>query len=151
MARSNCKILSEEDYAALGEFRFQLRKFLAFSEAASMKRGLTTQQHQAMLAIGAFPQKAEMTVGDLAACLLVKHHTAVEMVTRLKSEELIATSTDPDDRRRVFLRLTRKGWSKLSAISRGNLGELGGLIAILEDVSASIDHLDARQRHKQKR
>ena len=46
------------DYAALARFRYELRKFQAFSKAAADQAGLTPQQHQALLTIrGFFPTR----------------------------------------------------------------------------------------------
>ena len=69
----------EADYAALAQFRYQLRTFLAFSEAAAQRAGLTPQQHQALLAIKGFSGREAASVGDIARFLLVRHHTAVEL------------------------------------------------------------------------
>ena len=52
--RTGGHALHAVDYKALAQFRFQLRKFLSFSEAAAHQAGLTPQQHQALLAIKGF-------------------------------------------------------------------------------------------------
>ena len=69
------------DYQALALFRYELRKFLAFSEAAAHRQKLTPQQHQALLTVKGFSQDKPVSVGDLAALLLIRHHTAVESST----------------------------------------------------------------------
>ena len=46
--------MHDSDYAALAQFRYQIRSFLAFSEAAAAKQGLTPTQHQALLGIKGF-------------------------------------------------------------------------------------------------
>ena len=76
---------AQVDYEALARFRHQLRLFLAFSEMAAQKAGLTPQQHQALLAIKGLSSPAPASVGDLARDLLIKHHTAVELVNRMAS------------------------------------------------------------------
>jgi DNA-binding MarR family transcriptional regulator len=68
------------DYEALAQFRFRLRRFLSFSETAARNAGLTPQQHQALLAIKGFSSAEPVSVGELAEFLLVRHHTAVELV-----------------------------------------------------------------------
>ena len=112
------------DYQALAQFRYQLRVFLAFSETAAERQGLTPQQHQALLGIKGFVDSGPATVGDLARFLLIRHHSAVELVNRMEKRGLIRRASDPKDARRVHLRLTAKGEQKLQAISRMNLGEL---------------------------
>jgi DNA-binding MarR family transcriptional regulator len=112
------------DYQALAQFRYQLRVFLAFSETAAARQGLTSQQHQALLGIKGFADPGPATVGDVARFLLVRHHSAVELINRMEKRGLIRRAPDPEDARRVQLRLTAKGEQKLQAISKVNLAEL---------------------------
>lgn len=112
------------DYQALAQFRYQLRVFLAFSETAAERQGLTPQQHQALLGIKGFVDSGPPTVGDVARFLLIRHHSAVELINRMEKRGLIRRASDPEDARRVHLRLTAKGEQKLKAISKMNLGEL---------------------------
>lgn len=99
--------LTDGDYVALAALRQSLRAFLAFSEDAAEKVGLTPRQHQALLAIRGSPEK-KITVGKLANNLLLKPHTAVGLVNRLSSAALVRRKPDLDDRRRVLLLLTAK-------------------------------------------
>ena len=59
-------VLSKTEYEILSEFRYTLRRFMRFSEAAAGELGLTPQQHQALLAIKGFPGREKVTVGELA-------------------------------------------------------------------------------------
>jgi DNA-binding MarR family transcriptional regulator len=117
------------DYRALAEFRFALRQFLEFSGDAARGVGLTPQQHQALLTIKAAAHEAEsddapMTVGRLAERLLLKHHSAVELVDRLGALELVQRKPDAKDRRKVALVLTRKAERLLTSLSAAHLEEL---------------------------
>ena len=112
------------DYEALARFRYRLRAFLAFSENAAKKAGLTPQQHQALLGIKGFVHPGPATVGDIARFLLIRHHSAVELINRMVKLGLISRIADPVDARRVQLKLTRKGEQKLQALSRKNVEEL---------------------------
>ncbi len=112
------------DYEVLAQFRYQLRKFLSFSEAAAHGAGLTSQQHQALLAIKGFSGAQPVSVGDLADLLLVRHHTAVELVDRIAKLGLLARIADDDDSRRILLKLTRKGERKLQTLSKIHFEEL---------------------------
>jgi DNA-binding MarR family transcriptional regulator len=116
--------MREADYAALAQFRYQIRSFLTFSEAAAHLQGLTPQQHQALLGIKGFVRPGPATVGDVARFLLIRHHSAGELINRMAKLGLVGRVTDPEDARRVHLRLTRKGEQKLQALSRKNLEEL---------------------------
>jgi DNA-binding MarR family transcriptional regulator len=116
--------MRDSDYAALAQFRFQIRSFLAFSETAATEQGLTPTQHQALLGIKGFVRPGPATVGDVARFLLIRHHSAVELIDRLARLGLVSRIADPEDARRVRLKLTKKGEQKLQALSRKNLEEL---------------------------
>ncbi|MGY3405960.1 DNA-binding MarR family transcriptional regulator [Bradyrhizobium sp. GM5.1] len=87
--------MREADYGALAQFRYQLRTFLAFSEAAAQSAGLTPQQHQALLAIKGLAAPDGASVGDIARFLLIRHHTAVELVDRMAKLKLIGRESRP--------------------------------------------------------
>lgn len=116
--------MRKSDYEALAQFRYQLRTFLAFSEAAAQRAGLTPQQHQALLAIKGFAGQEGASVGEVARFLLIRHHTAVELMNRMARLKLISRGADPSDARRVLVNLTTKGEQKLQALSRIHLTEL---------------------------
>ena len=98
--RGDCSDVQEVDYVGLAGFRYAVRRFLAFSNAAAADAGLTSQQHQALLAIKGFGGTDGLSVGDLAERLLIRNHTAVELVDRLMRAGLVERSHDPTDRRR---------------------------------------------------
>ena len=112
------------DYKALARFRYQLRRFLSFSEAAAQKAGLTPQQHQALLAIKGFSGPDPISVGELAQFLLIRHHTTVELIDRMTKLGLLKRVVDGADSRRVLLKLTTKGELKLRTLSRIHFEEL---------------------------
>ncbi len=130
--------MRDADYAALAQFRYQLRAFMAFSEAAAQKAGLTPQQHQAMLAIRGFGGPEPASVGDVARFLLIKHHTAVELIDRMTKLGLLRRIADPNDARRVRVRLTAKGEQRLSALSRIHLEELRAASPVLAKMLKSF-------------
>lgn len=112
------------DYEALARFRYELRKFQAFSHSAANRAGLTVQQHQALLAVRGFSGKRPISVGDLARYLLVRHHTAVELVDRMAKLKILTRSVDGADGRRVLLSLTKEGEKRLHKLSQIHLEEL---------------------------
>ncbi len=133
---------AEVDYKALAQFRFELRKFLAFSEAAARREKLTPQHHQALLAIKGFSGDGAATIGDLAARLLVRHHTAVELVDRMAKLGLVARVADPDDCRRSLVRLTSNGERRLRKLSKLHLYELKAVSGPLTRMLASFRRLE---------
>src|ERR1700733_10345966 len=89
------------DYRLLAAFRHELREFLHFSESAARAIGVRPQQHQAMLVVRGFSRRGLMAVGELAAYLKIRHHSAVGLVARMQAKGLVAKAADPLDRRRV--------------------------------------------------
>lgn len=131
--------LTAADYAALAAFRRGVRRYLAFAEAGARSVGLTSQQHQALLAIKAHGPQPLMSVGDLAGQLLLKHHSTVELVTRLEKAGYLERAADVHDRRRVRLRLTADGERVLARLSTRNLQELR---AVAPAFSGLLEHLE---------
>ena len=127
--------LTLPDYRRLAEFRFLLRRFLAFSEAAATEAGLTPRQHQALLAIKGAPEGTAPTIGHLAERLGIRPHSAVELADRLEQAGLVRRAHDQADRRRVVLTLTEDAERHLAALSAEHLRELRrlrpSLLAIL--------------------
>ena len=122
--RTSDRTTGSVDYEALARFRYQVRRFLSFSETAANKAGLTPQQHQALLAIKGFSNPTPISVGDLAELLFIRHHTAVELMDRMTKLGLLKRVVDGDDSRRVLLKLTKKGESRLQELSKMHLEEL---------------------------
>lgn len=118
--------LSPEDYAALGELRYRIRRFLHFSEAAAHQEGLEPQQHQLLLAVRALGDGEGPTIGMLADHLLVRHHSAVGLIDRLEQRGFVERVRCSDDRRQVRVRLTAEGDEKLRHLSMIHREELRG-------------------------
>ena len=108
----------------LAEFRFELRRFLQFSEAASLEAGLQPQQHQLLLQVAGAAEGTAVTIAYAASRLGLKHNSTVELADRSEREELIERTTDRDDKRRAILRLTRKGRQVLQKLSGDHAREL---------------------------
>ena len=119
--------LDASEYQQLASFRYALRRFLRFSEAAAEKVGLTAQHYQALLAVCATPG-GRVTINDLAQQLLIRHNSAVGLVDRLSDQGLVAREPSPEDGRKVHLRLTAKGdriLEKLAEVHREELRRIG--------------------------
>ena len=130
--------LSRHDYEVLAHFRFLLRTFLAFSQTAARQAGLTPQQHQALLAIRGRPGPAGCSVGDLAAFLGIRHHSAVGLADRLVKAGLLRRKADPRDGRRVTLALTARAGRLLAALSAIHRDELRRLSSDLKPLLARV-------------
>jgi DNA-binding MarR family transcriptional regulator len=128
--------ISVSSYRKLAAFRYEMRKFLAFSEHAARQAGVEPQQHQLLLALRGLPNGARPTIGTLAERLCVQHHTAVALVDKLERRALVSRERGERDRREVFLTLTTRGEAllhTLSALHKKQLAEVGpSLVAALE-------------------
>jgi DNA-binding MarR family transcriptional regulator len=130
------KPLTDADYRALAEFRHQLRQFLRFSEEAARKAGLPSRHHQALLAIkGCDPS----TVGDLAARLGIKSHSAAELINRLAAAKLVRRVPDKVDKRRVYLILTPGAERRLETLTLAHRAELKRLAGLWEPLFEVLD------------
>jgi DNA-binding MarR family transcriptional regulator len=142
MKRSNgqhqSRKLTKSDYEALAQFRYLMRKFMGFSAAAAHEADLTTQQHQALLAIRGFPGRERITVGDLAERLNVRHHSVVGLIDRLAVRDLVCRRRDAIDARRVLLELSSKGQTLLAGLSLVHRDELRRLAPMLKQLLAHV-------------
>ena len=120
--------LREHEYLQLAAFRRALRVFTRFSEVEAEKRGLTAQHYQALLSLRACPQGERLTINDLAQQLLIRHNSAVGLVDRLTRRALVAREPAPEDRRKVYLRLTAKGERLLERLAEVHREELRRLL-----------------------
>jgi len=124
--------------AALADFRYELRRFLHFSESAALEAGMQPQQHQLLLQVAGAVESAQVTIAYVAGRLALKHNSAVELVDRSEREGLLERTTDAKDKRCAILRLTRKGRRMLERLSDAHVRELHELgprlISALEGV-----------------
>ena len=112
------------DYRSLAEFRYQIRRFLRFSEQAARQAGLEPQQHQLLLALKGLPEGAEPSIGELAERLQIRHHSVVELVDRLVERGYVKRRRGQADRRIVFVELTAAGDEVLRRLSLEHRAEL---------------------------
>jgi len=112
------------DYQALAEFRYQIRKFLAFSQQAAHTAGIDPQQHQLLLAIRGLPEGIKPSIRAVAERLQIRHHSAVELIDRSVAHGLVQRLRDGIDRRQVTIHLTAKGERLLSELSLHHRDEL---------------------------
>src|SRR5688572_7593867 len=100
--------MSKFDFENLANFRYQLRRFLRFSEQATRMMGTTSLQYLLMLHIKGFPARERATVGELAERLQAKHHGVVSLVSRCEAAGWVRRSISGSDRRRVEVTLTEE-------------------------------------------
>lgn len=112
------------DFKAMAELRYQIRKFLRFSENAAREAGIEPQQHQLLLAIRGLPDGLRPTIGALAERMQLQHHSTVELIDRLVDRGFLCRLRATDDRRQVLVKLTKEGENFLNKLSLHHLQEL---------------------------
>ena len=108
----------------LAQFRYQLRRFLHFSERAAREAGVTPQQHQLMLGVAGFTGRGWANISELAEFLQTRHNAVVALVSRACRKGLVKKTAAADDMRVMRVELSAKGWKvllRLSALHRKEL------------------------------
>jgi DNA-binding MarR family transcriptional regulator len=118
------KELISADYRALAELRYQVRRFLHFSEQTARKARLEPQQHQLLLSIKGLPSGRRSSIGELAERMQLRHHSTVELANRLAARGLVKRHRNSEDRREVLLEVTSKGEQVLRKLSLDHRVEL---------------------------
>jgi DNA-binding MarR family transcriptional regulator len=127
----------------LADFRYELRRFLHFSECAAEQAGLHPQQHQLLLQVAGAPEGAVVTIAYAAERLGLKHNSAVELVDRSEHEGLLTRTVDEDDKRRAILRVTRRGKHILGKLTGDHARELNELAPRL---AMALEHIKLHAR-----
>jgi DNA-binding MarR family transcriptional regulator len=127
--------MSKAEFESLAQFRYQLRRFLRFSEEVTHAHGVTSLQYLLMLQIRGFPGREWASVGELAERLQAKHHGVVSLISRCEAAGLVKRNISASDKRRVEVKLTRRGnvcVEQLARLHRSELFSLRGEFAVPE-------------------
>ncbi|MGH9691448.1 MAG: MarR family winged helix-turn-helix transcriptional regulator [Candidatus Acidiferrales bacterium] len=119
----------------LAHFRYQLRRFLRFSENAARASGVTPQQHQLMLGVAGFTGRGWATISELADFLQERHNAVVGLVNRASQRNLVRKEIVASDRRFVRVELAPRGRKilrDLVALHRSELGRFHGGTGLLQ-------------------
>lgn len=131
---TNFSLFSKTEYETLADFRYALSHYLRFSKNAIETAGITLQQHQALLSIIGYPGREQVTIGELAERLQIRHHSAVGLVDRLEEQGLVERKQNEKDKRQVLIGLTRKGigvLESLASLHREELRHLGPQLCVM--------------------
>jgi DNA-binding MarR family transcriptional regulator len=124
--------MTRDDYENLLAFRVSLRRFLHWSETQARGVGLTPAQHQLLLAVKGHRGEHGPTIGDLARYLMLRHHSAVELVDRAEAAGIVERWGDDADGRVTRVRLTAEGETRLTRLAPAHLDELKTLAPVLD-------------------
>lgn len=131
------------NYAAMAELRYQIRRFLRFSENAARQAGIEPQQYQLLMAIKGLPESARPNISILAERMQLQHHSTVELVDRLVERGLLLRLRSTDDRRQVLVKLTHEGEHFLEKLALHHLQEWQSAgPTFVKLVGAVIDNAD---------
>jgi DNA-binding MarR family transcriptional regulator len=116
--------MSKADFETLANFRYQLRRFLRFSEEVTHDNNVTPLQYLLMLQIKGFPGREWASVAELAERLQAKHHGVVALVSRSEAAGWVRRKTSRGDKRSVEVHLTPAGEACLDRLARLHRDEL---------------------------
>jgi DNA-binding MarR family transcriptional regulator len=126
-----------KDFQHLLDFRVSLRMFQRWSQDQAAAVGLTHVQHQLLVAVKGHPGGSPPTMGEIAGYLMLRPHSAVELVDRAEAAGIVRRSADQDDGRVVRVELTSKGDQLVTQLTRAHLAELRKLAATLSELVAA--------------
>jgi DNA-binding MarR family transcriptional regulator len=135
--------LAQPDFERLLELRTGLRRFLRWSEEQARSAGLTPAKHQLLLAIKGHPDPVGPTVGEIAQYLVLRHHSAVELIDRAEADRLVKRTPDRANRSIVRVTLTQLGSQKLEALTEAHVQELAQLAPTMHSLWKAIEQADA--------
>lgn len=131
-----------QDFQALAEFRYNIRRFMRASEQILRPAGLKPQHYQLLLHVKGLGEGKQATIGEIAERLQIQHHSTVELVDRMSARGLIKRKRASEDRRQVLLELTPKGEKmirELAHLHREELRNTGpALVTALRKVIAGV-------------
>jgi DNA-binding MarR family transcriptional regulator len=131
--------LAQSDFEYLLQLRTGLRQFLRWSEQQAEAAGLTPAQHQLLLAVKGHPDPAGPTIGDIAAYLILRHHSASELVARAVAADLVTRAPDPQNGSIVRVKLARAGTQKLNALAATHVDELAHLAPTMRTLWGQLE------------
>lgn len=124
--------LSKREFTTLSHFRYQVRRFLRFSEEVTRRHGVTHLQYLVLLHIKGYPGREWATIGELAEKLQSHHHGAVSLVSRCEKLGLVFRRKSLADRREVEVHLTPAGEKMVDELARLHRDELMNLQGIFQ-------------------
>jgi DNA-binding MarR family transcriptional regulator len=128
MTKKSSRALTEAEYVALAEFRFQLRRFMRNMEEEVRQLHANPQQYQLVLAIKGLPKSEVPSISCLAERMQLNHNSMVELVDRCEESGLVRRMRSGADRRQVTLSITTEGellLKKLGSAARNELKSIG--------------------------
>lgn len=124
--------MHKTEFETLSNFRYQLRRFLRFSENITRQSGVTHLQYLLLLHIKGYPDRDWATIGELSERLQAQHHGTVALVSRCEALDLVTRVQGKMDRREVQVHLTLAGEKLVYQLARHHRDELLKLQGIFQ-------------------
>jgi DNA-binding MarR family transcriptional regulator len=137
------------DYPQLLSVRTALRRFLRWSDDAAEAEGVAPAQYQLLVVVKGLSDEAPPSIGQIAEQLLLRHHSASELVHRAEESGLVRTRPEASDHRLIRVALTARGERvlvHLAPLHVEELSRLAPLIGRLVGVPAHATAADAAVR-----
>jgi len=116
--------ITEQEYRALGELRYLIRRFVQEGDVKAKQAGLEPQQYLLLLAIRGLPPEEAATISTLANRLSLRHHSTVELIDRMESHGYVKRIRGREDRREVLVSLQPRGARLLEKVVAQRIIEL---------------------------
>lgn len=125
----------------LAWFRYELRRFLRFSEKSARAAGITPHQHQLLLGVAGHTGRGWATISELAEFLQERHNAVVGLVDRASRRRLVRKAAIARDHRFVRVELTAHGKKVLAGLAELHRKELARFQARAAPVFTPLIHI----------
>ncbi|NMQ20616.1 MarR family transcriptional regulator [Candidatus Competibacter phosphatis] len=119
--------LTKHDFEILSDFRYQIRKFVRFSEEVARQHGITPLQYLMLLHIKGYPGREWATVGELTERLQTQQHGVVALISRCEKLGFVERRRSSEDRRQIKVHLLENGQKVVEQIARLHRAQLASL------------------------
>lgn len=131
--------VSQQEFMELAAFRAHLRAFLRHNERACRAAGLTPQRYLLLLAVKGAPDGSErLSLTDAARMMQLSPSTVTELCDRAETAGLLRREPSETDQRVVYLRLTREGERRLSAVVQASDRGRAQLLDSFEELARAV-------------
>jgi DNA-binding MarR family transcriptional regulator len=139
--------LEQADFEHLLQLRTGLRRFLRWSELQAEAVGITPAHHQLLLAVRGHPDPDGPTVGEVADYLVLRHHSASELIARAEAAGLVERTSDSGNGSIVRVVLTTAGTNKLEDLAAVHLEELSHLAPTMQALWQTLERASPAEPH----
>jgi DNA-binding MarR family transcriptional regulator len=137
--------ITPDEYRALAELRYLIRRFLQEGDSTVRNAGLEPQQYLLLLTIRGLPPGHQSTIRTLADRLSLRHHSTVELIDRMEAHAYVKRTPGREDRRQVLVQLLPRGEKLLEQVVEKRIIELRSNGRALVNAIGAL--LEPQRRH----